>query len=164
MDVLSRDIMIESERDLFERELQEFYYVQNELDDVQARLADEAADDDVRDFFAGHHEATTDQLERLEGAFEAINAEPTQRESSSLEGLLETREALTEDTQRADLDDLIDVETALAIERLEITRLETLLLLADRLKLEDEVIEPLERSKAEAENAVGTLQELAAGY
>lgn len=155
---------IESERALFERKLQELYYIERQLDDFQAKLADEATDDDVRDFFAGHHETTAEQLDRIEQAFEAINADPTPRESASLEALIEEREQLTADVERADLDDLEDTEIGRAIERLEVTKLETLLELARRLKLDSEVTDDLEQSRMEAENAIETAQELTASY
>ncbi|RQH03403.1 DUF892 family protein [Natrarchaeobius oligotrophus] len=56
--------------------------------------------------------------------------------------------------------DLVEAELGRAIERIEITRLETLLALADRMELPPEVVELLETTKIEAENGLAELQEL----
>ncbi|WP_243637749.1 DUF892 family protein [Natrarchaeobius oligotrophus] len=54
----------------------------------------------------------------------------------------------------------MEAELGRAIERIEITRLETLLALADRMELPPEVVELLETTKIEAENGLAELQEL----
>ncbi|WP_338013395.1 DUF892 family protein [Natronobacterium lacisalsi] len=46
------------------------------------------------------------------------------------------------------------------MERLEISKLETLLTLAQRTDLPSEVVEPLETTKTEAENGLERLQDL----
>ncbi len=157
-------MVIESERELFERTLEEYYGVQHALDDLQPELASNAADQDIEDFFSAHHEATREQQNRVEDVFEAINADPSSREPAALEGILEDRDAISNDLERPDLDDFEATVAGKAIERLEITQLETLLVLADRIDLDSESTDALERSKLEAENALETLQELSAGY
>lgn len=151
---------LDSERDLFERELQELNYVEHRLEDVQSMLADEAIDEAVEEFYMGHSETTRDQLDRFDGLFEAVNAEPDQRENATLESLLDEREDRLEDVEISRLHDVVDVETGKAIERLEITKVETLLALADRLGLDSEETEPLRTTKAEAENALDSLERI----
>lgn len=151
---------LDSERDLFERELQELNYVEHRLEDVQSMLADEAIDEAVEEFYTGHSETTRDQLDRFDGLFEAVNAEPDQRENATLESLLDEREDRLEDVEISRLHDVVDVETGKAIERLEITKVETLLALADRLGLDSEETEPLRTTKAEAENALDSLERI----
>lgn len=151
---------LDSERDLFERELQELNYVEHRLEDVQSMLADEAIDEAVEEFYMGHSETTRDQLDRFDGLFEAVNAEPDQRENATLESLLDEREDRLEDVEISRLHDVVDVETGKAIERLEITKVETLLALADRLGLDSEETEPLRTTKAEAENALDSLEQI----
>lgn len=151
---------LDSERDLFERELQELNYVEHRLEDVQSMLADEAIDEAVEEFYMGHSETTRDQLDRFDGLFEAVNAEPDQRENATLESLLNERKDRLEDVEISRLHDVVDVETGKAIERLEITKVETLLALADRLGLDSEETEPLRTTKAEAENALDSLEQI----
>lgn len=56
----------------------------------------------------------------------------------------------------------METELGRGIERLEITKLETLLTLADRMDLPSEVVEPLEQTKHEAETGLDRIQELTA--
>lgn len=152
--------MIESERDMFVRKLRELYYVQRQLEDLQAQLAADAVDEDVADFFRGHAEATTEQRERIETLFDAMDAERGTRESAPLEAITDEREALIEDASNVGLHALVDAETGKKIERLEISIVETLLVIGDRLDVEPEVTDPLERTRTEAENALGRLENL----
>lgn len=153
--------MIDSEEDLFVRELREVYGIERKLEALQSKLATEATDEALEEFYAGHSEATSDQLERLEGVFETIRVEPDAEESPRLEGLLDRREALRADATDPNVGDVIDAETGRAIERLEITAFETLLDLATRLDLDSSVQEAIRESKREAENGVERLQGLA---
>ncbi|MFC4544189.1 hypothetical protein ACFO5R_19870 [Halosolutus amylolyticus] len=57
---------------------------------------------------------------------------------------------------------LVEAELARAIERLEITKVETLLELADRMELPNEVVEQLETAKTEMETGLDRAQELTA--
>ncbi len=134
--------MIESERDLFVRELRELYYLEQELEELRSSLAESATDEDVVEYYMAHSESTGEQIGRLETLFEAVEAEPGALESAALEGLCEDRQEL--------VGDLVETEFWRAIERLEITKLETLLPLADRMDLPVEVVDPLEQTKTEA--------------
>lgn len=153
--------MIESERDLFVRKLRELYTIERQLAEIQSSLASEATDEDLEAFFMGHSEATTEQLGRLDAIFEGIDAEYEPRETPTLSALLDEREALIEDVPDPNLDDRVTAETGRAIERLEVTKLETILALANRLDVPPEVVEPLETTRIEAENAAERLEALA---
>ncbi|SEH11990.1 Ferritin-like metal-binding protein YciE [Natronorubrum sediminis] len=152
--------MIESERDLFVHELRELYHIERELEELQAQLAESATDEDLEEYYAAHSETTTDQIARLEPIFEGLQAEPGPVESSSLDGLRSEREAIVEDLMDPILGDLTDAELGRAIERLEITKLETLLTLADRMDLPGEIVDPLEQTKRDAEQGLEQLQRM----
>ncbi|MEY7848607.1 DUF892 family protein [Natrarchaeobius sp. A-rgal3] len=94
--------------------------------------------------------------------FDAIEAEvePGTIENTVLDGLRGEREEVIADLRDPILGDLIEAELGRAIERFEITKLETLLALADRMELPSAVVDPLERTKAEAENGLEEHQEL----
>ncbi|WP_328821456.1 DUF892 family protein [Natronorubrum halalkaliphilum] len=136
--------------------------MERELEDLQAELAEAATDEEIEEFYMAHGEATTEQIGRIEPLFEPVQAEPGPIENSSLEGLRERREELIEDVRDPNLGDLVEAELGRAIERLEITKLETLLTLADRMDLPAELVDPLEETKAEAENGLEELTALAA--
>ena len=157
----TKPTMIESERDLFVRKLRELYAFERRLEAAQAEFADEATDENLESFFAGHGEATTEQLERLDAIFEGIDAEYEPRETRTLSALLDECAELVADLPDPNLADRVTAETGRAIERLEVTRLETLLSLADRLDVSPSVAEPLERTREEASNAAERLEGLA---
>ena len=154
--------MIENDRDLFIRELRELYHIERELEELQSGLAEAATDEDLEEFFMAHSERTTEQIGRLEPIFDAIEAEPAPVENPALEGLRTDREELVGDLQDPVLGDLVETELGRGIERLEITKLETLLALADRIGFPDAVTDPLERTRREAENGLERAQELTA--
>ncbi|RKD95399.1 YciE/YciF ferroxidase family protein [Halopiger aswanensis] len=156
--------MMERQRDLFARTLQELYHIEQELEELQSGLAEAATDEDLEEFYMAHSERTTEQLGRLEPLFDAteIEIEPGVADNAALEGLRTEREELVQDTQDPVVGDLVEAELGRAIERLEITKLETLLELADRMELPDEIVDPLEQTKAEAENGLEELEELTA--
>ncbi|ELZ07422.1 DUF892 family protein [Natrialba aegyptia] len=151
--------MIENEHDLFIRTLREFYHIERELEDLQSELADAATDEELEEFYMAHSETTTEQLGRIEPIFDAIEADPGVIESEMLDTLRSERDDLVGDVQDPVLGDLVDAELGRSIERLEITKLETLLALADRMNLPDEVVEPLETTKAEATTGLERVQE-----
>ena len=154
--------MIESQRDLFVRELRELYHIERELEDLQSELAEAATDEGLEEFYMAHSETTSEQIARIEPLFEAIQAEPGALESSSLAGLREDREDVVQDLEDPHLGDLVETELGRGIERLELTKLETLLTLADRMDLPEEVVDPLERTKTDVENGLEEVQELTA--
>ncbi|WP_049923210.1 DUF892 family protein [Halopiger djelfimassiliensis] len=152
--------MIESERDLFVRKLRELYHLERELEDLQTELAEAATDEDLEEFYMAHSETTTEQIGRLEPIFDAVEADPGELESAPLAGFREEREALVEDVQQPPLGDLVEAELGRSIERLELTKLETLLELADRMQLPDEIVDPLETTEAEVETGLERAREL----
>ncbi len=154
--------MIETDRDLFIRELQELYHIERELEELQSGLAEAATDEDLENFFMAHSETTTEQLARLEPIFDGIEAEPAPVENPALEGLQTDREEIVGDLQDPILGDLVETELGRGIERLELTKLETLLALADRIGLPDEITDPLKQTRQEAENGLERAQELTA--
>ncbi|ELY94360.1 hypothetical protein C482_18667 [Natrialba chahannaoensis JCM 10990] len=107
-----------------------------------------------------HSETTTEQIGRIEPLFNVIEAEPGVIESDVLDTLTSEREDLIADVQDPALGDLVEAELGRTIERLESTKLETLLALADRMDLPDEIVEPLEETKTEATKGLERAKEL----
>lgn len=151
---------IESDSDVFEVELQKLYHVENHLIDLQSELADEVSDGDLGDLFSEHQGDTQQQIDRLEGVFQTLDIESQQRESPTMEGILTEHDAAS-DVQDAAIRDTLDLGIAMGIERLEITSLETLQRLATEQDLPADVIEPLETTQQEAEDALQRMQSMA---
>ncbi|WP_238593328.1 DUF892 family protein [Natronobacterium lacisalsi] len=85
--------MLDNERDLFVRTLEELYHLERELEEFQPALAEAATDEELEEFYMAHGERTTEQVGRLEPRFDAIEVEvePGPVESPSLDGLRRAR-------------------------------------------------------------------------
>lgn len=149
---------LETHRDLFDRELRKLYHAEHEILDLHGDLADAAASEEVSELFAGHREDTVAQIHRLESVFEAVGDEPEQDGSSLMEGLIAEKDEFVSDVANDDLRDLAVIRIGTLNERIEITILDELLLLADRLDLPDEVATKLETNRSEANEALSDMR------
>lgn len=149
---------LETRRDLFDRELRKLYHAEHEILDLHGDLAEAAASEEVSELFDGHREDTVSQIHRIEAVFEAIGDEPEQDGSSLMEGLLGEKDEFVSDVANDDLRDLAVIRIGTMNERIEITILDELLLLAERLDLLDEVTTRLETNRSEAEEALSGMR------
>ena len=149
---------LETRRDLFDRELRKLYHAEHEILDLHGDLAEAAASEEVSELFDGHREDTVSQIHRIEAVFEAIGDEPEQDGSSLMEGLLAEKDEFVSDVANDDLRDLAVIRIGTMTERIEITILDELLLLAERLDLSDEVATRLETNRSEAEEALSGMR------
>ncbi|ARS91695.1 hypothetical protein B1756_05360 [Natrarchaeobaculum aegyptiacum] len=162
--------MIDHERALFVHTLRELYHLEAELENLQAELATEATREELEEYYMAHGETTSEQLARLDALFDEIEGdleaqlesgvEPGPIEDGPLEALRADRDELVGDIQDPMLADVVDAELGRTIERLELSRLETLLTLADRMDLPSEIVDPLEQTYREAESGLEELQGL----
>jgi ferritin-like metal-binding protein YciE len=113
-----------------------------------------------RQLFSGHQEDTVTQIDRIEGAFERLGDEPTERGSAIMEGLLAEKDEFITEVADDDLRDLDAISIGMINERLEITLLDRLLLLADDLDLPAEIGDDLGKNRTEAASALQTMQEV----
>ena len=149
---------LETTRDLFERELGKLYHAEHEILDLHGDLAEAATSEDVRALFSGHREDTIEQIHRIEAVFEAIGAEPEQHGSSLMEGLLAEKDEFVTDVRTDELRDIGVLRIGTLNERIEITILDELLLLAADLDLSEEVAVNLEANRTEANDALSGMQ------
>jgi ferritin-like metal-binding protein YciE len=147
-----------TKRDLFERELGKLYHAEHEILELHADLADAATSDEVCDLFSGHREDTITQIHRIEAIFEAIDADPEQHGSSLMEGLLAEKDEFVSDVRNDDLHDIGVIRIGTLNERIEITVLDELLLLAAELDFPGEVTEHLDANRSEASDALSGMQ------
>ncbi|WIV67044.1 DUF892 family protein [Natrialbaceae archaeon AArc-T1-2] len=149
---------IRTEADMFERELQKLYHAEVEILDLHGDLSEAAASAEVSDLFAGHREDTVTQITRIEEIFDILDKSPTERGSPIMEGLLAEKDEFVHEVERDDLRDLDAIGIGTINERIEITLLDRLLLLAGNLELPPGVRERLEQNRTEAEAALEKMQ------
>ncbi|SEH13094.1 Ferritin-like metal-binding protein YciE [Natronorubrum sediminis] len=149
---------ITTESDMFERELQKLYHAEIEILDLNGDLAEAAASREVEALFAGHREDTVTQVTRIEEIFELLDEDPTERGSPIMEGLLAEKDEFVHEVEPDDLRDLDAIGIGTINERIEITLLDRLLLLAENLEAPQQVVDRLEKNRSEAEAALEKMQ------
>lgn len=151
---------IETKREMFERELQKLYHAELEILDLHSDLSEAAGSQAISELFTSHHEDTITQITRIESVFERLGHEPTERGSAIMEGLLAEKDEFVHEVEDEELRDLDVLSIGMINERLELTLLDRLLLLADDLGLPTEIGQALGTNRAEAANALERMQDL----
>ena len=149
---------IKTESDMFERELQKLYHAEIEILDLNGDLAEAAASTEVRELFADHREDTVTQVTRIEEIFELLDDDPTERGSPIMEGVLAEKDEFVSEVENDDLRDLDAIGIGTINERIEITLLDRLILLAKNIETPQQVVDRLERNRSEAEAALEKMQ------
>jgi ferritin-like metal-binding protein YciE len=151
---------IETPREMFDRELQKLYHAELEILDLHGDLAAAAASPAISEIFEGHQDDTVTQITRIEAIFEQLGHEPEARGSAIMEGLLAEKDEFVNEVMDDDLRDLDVISIGMINERLELTLLDRLLLLADDLDLPDEIRTHLGQNRTEAATALGKMQDV----
>lgn len=154
---------IGSLRDLFEYELEEMYYVENELVDALATMADEVTNENMRKGFVDHREDTERHVERLERVFDALGEEPQMRESEALSGLMADKQTFDSRVTDDDLRNIHYLGAGMKVERMEITGYQSLLTVAQKLDLGDDVTDSLEANLDSEEDTLKELKAMSEG-
>ena len=149
---------IETKRDMFERELQELYHAELEILDLHGDLAAAAASEDVKNIFDGHEDDTVAQIHRIEAIFDHLGQEPSERGSALMEGLLAEKDEFVSEVATDELRDLDVLSIGIINERIEITLLDRLIMLADDLSLPESVATSVTENRDEAKAALGRMQ------
>jgi len=150
---------ITSKRELFDRELRKLYHAEIEILDLHSDLAAAAASDEVTAIFGGHEGDTVDQIDRIEEIFAVLDMEPREEGSPIMEGLLAEKDQFVAEVEDDDLRDLDIISLGMINERLEITLLDRLSMLADELELPEPTLSNLEANRAEAQTALERMQQ-----
>lgn len=153
----------ESLRDLFLHELQGIYYMEKNLVDALDEMASHIKSGTLSEAFMDHMEETEGQVERLEAVFAAIGNDPVEREHPVFEGIMREHNTLMEQFQTNDLQDVFHLGLGIKIEQNEMIVYDNLLMLADRMELGNNVIDPLKENRGEEENTLKDLRRMAKG-
>ena len=148
---------------MFVYQLREMYAVEEKLVEVLGTLAEDASDDKLERGFRDHQEETRQHVERVEEAFRALDEDPTGSESLVLDAMIEKRKRFVEQTPQGELHDLYDLQAGIKTERMEISGYEGLLTLAQKLELDDDVTDPLERNLDSEKSTLNELEAMAKG-
>ncbi|WP_323190881.1 DUF892 family protein [Halostella sp. PRR32] len=154
---------IETPHDLFEHHLKEAYYVENELVDNLAVMADEVTEEQLFEDFQEHEEETQQHVKRLETVFESIGREPTMSESAALDGLVEEKNELSTEIRDDELRNVALVGAGIKTERMEISMYEGMIQLADEMDVDDDVTDALEANLNDEKDALQKLKSRAEG-
>ena len=150
---------ITTKRELFDRELRKLYHAEIEILDLHSDLSDAAVSEEVRAIFGGHEGDTVDQIDRIEDIFAVLDMEPREQGSPIMEGLLAEKDQFVAEVEDDDLRDLDVISIGMINERLEITLLDRLLLLAEEIGLSEPTAEKLEANRSEAQAALERMQQ-----
>lgn len=152
---------IESLHDMFVYELRGAYHMEHQLVDALDEMAINATEDRVSQAFANHRDETQEHVERVREAFEAMGLQPEERESPIVEALDEERRTVEESVQDEDILNLFYIGAGMKTERIELTTYDTLLTMADRLDLDDDVTDPLEANRDSEDETLTQLRTMA---
>jgi ferritin-like metal-binding protein YciE len=145
---------------LFEHQLADLYYVEQQLVKQLPRMAETAQNEDLAEAFNDHLAETREQVKRLEQVFEIIGRPAKGQQCEAIDGILkEAKEMMEEFADDPALDAAL-VCAAQKVEHYEITSYGSLCAFAEQLRM-DEVCDHLETSLDEEKDADRSLSRLA---
>lgn len=151
---------IDSLHDLFVFQLQGAYHMERRLVDILDSMAENATNDRISTGFAKHRDETEVHVERVREAFDAMSVPPEERDCQLVEALDRERNTVEDSVRDRDLLNLFYLDAGVKTERIEIRTYESLLSMADRLELGDDVTDPLEANLDSEETTLRELQTL----
>ena len=149
--------------ELFEHDLEDIYFAENELLDVLQELAGQVEHDDIRRALEEHREETEGQIDRLEEVFDMIGEPPEEEECEGIEGLKREQEEFAQNDPDQTVLDLFNLAAAQKTEHYEIAAYGNLTLIAAELGMDD-AADLLEENLREEEDALDKLSQLTESY
>jgi len=146
------DLLVEQIRDLYDAEKQ--------LVRALPKMAKAASSDELRQAIEDHLEETTNQVQRLEQAFEQMDKTAKGKTCKAMKGLIEEGGEVIEEDSEAPINDLALIAAAQRVEHYEISAYGTAKAMANHLG-EDEVASLLEQTEDEEKAADVKLTEIA---
>ncbi len=147
-------------RELFEQELRDIYWVEQELTDAIPMAIDNTTSQDLKDALNHHLDETKEQLNRLEQVFDILDIKAEAKKCEAMEGILNEAEEIMEDTQEGPIRDAGVISAVQKVEHYEIASYGTLRSFANILG-ESEVASLFEQTLNEEKQADARLTELA---
>jgi ferritin-like metal-binding protein YciE len=148
------DLLVEQIRDLYDAEKQ--------LVRALPKMAKAASSDELRQAIEDHLEETTNQVQRLEQAFEQLDKTAKGKTCKAMKGLIEEGGEVIEEDSEAPINDLALIAAAQRVEHYEISAYGTARAMAKHIG-EDQVASLLEETEDEEKAADQKLTEIAMG-
>lgn len=124
--------------DLLTHELKDLYDAEHQIVEALPKMAEAAADQELKDGFVEHLEQTEDQIRRLEQAFELLGMEPDRVKCDGMHGIIKECEHVLKTKMEDDVRDAALIAAAQRVEHYEIAAYGTVRAYAEELG-EDEV-------------------------
>jgi len=135
MGLFSKDI--KSMNDLFEHQLRDIYYAENQIVKALPKMIDKASSSELRDGFSQHLEQTRTHVARLEQVFEMQDLTPEGVDCPAIDGIIEEADDISGEVSDKRVLDAALIAAAQAVEHYEITRYGTLIAWARELGRSD---------------------------
>lgn len=158
MGLFSKDI--KSMNDLFEHQLRDIYYAENQIVKALPRMIEKASNSELRDGFSEHLEQTRNHVARLEQIFEMQDLMPEAVDCPAIDGIIEETNEVSGEVDDKRVLDAALIAAAQAVEHYEITRYGTLAAWARELGRSD-CVSLLEKTLEEEKATDGKLSSLA---
>lgn len=152
---------IDNLHDMFLHELQAAYHMETSLVEILEEMAAKATNDRISAGFADHAEETREHVQRVEKVFDTLGLDVQERNCPIVEALDQERTIMEESVSDDDLLNMFYLGAGMKTERIEITTYDSLIRLAEKLQLGDDVVDPLEANRESETEALDQLQILA---
>lgn len=148
-------------RELFEEELKDIYWVEQELVETAIpKMMENTSSKELKNALQKHMKETEKQIKRLEQVFKAIGEEPKAKKCLAMEGLMKEANEIIKETEEGAVRDAAIISAVQKVEHYEISAYGTLASFARTLG-EDKVEALLEETLEEEKNADAILTEIA---
>ena len=135
MGLFTKDI--KTMNDLFVHQLQDIYYAEQQLTKALPKMADKAADPQLKQGFLTHLEETKQHVKRLDEVFKMHGAQVKAVDCPAIDGIIEEANQTSGEVEDKSVLDAAIVANAQAVEHYEISRYGTLIAWAEELGHDD---------------------------
>ena len=135
MGLFTKDI--KTMNDLFVHQLQDIYYAEKQLVKALPKMADKAADKQLKQGFLTHLEETKTHVQRLEQVFQMHGAQVKAVDCPAIDGIIKEADEVAGEVEDKSVLDAALINAAQAAEHYEITRYGSLIAWAKQLGRND---------------------------
>ncbi|QGA80862.1 YciE/YciF ferroxidase family protein [Candidatus Nanohalobium constans] len=154
------DDKIDSSYDLFVHDLKSMLYLERRLMDELESMSGEVTSDKLRDALLEHQEETSDQVDRLERIFNIMGVDAESHVTADFRGIFEEAEQLNERIDEVELINIAFLNSAKKVEHIEVSSYKSMIDMAERFDMDDDVIDLLEDSLEEEKDARDKLERM----
>jgi ferritin-like metal-binding protein YciE len=141
-------------------QMQDLYDAEKQLVKALPKMAKAATSEELQQAIRDHLEETTNQVARLEQAFEHLEKQPKAKPCKAMRGLIEEGSDVIEEDARDPFTDLGLIAAAQRVEHYEISAYGTAKAMAEQLG-QDEIVALLEETEEEEKAADSKLSDIA---